>query len=308
MRLQKEKKKSDAQRKALRKAALRISSAVSGVSHGDSSALDHEEAELTQSREMAAEISSLTTNLETALSDLANASDEMDILLREKQEAIDARDALSLSLKVTTDELIDVRAELQKAIADKVYMETQLQVTKIEGEKKEMSLQKALDDERSKGEVLAVEKKDLSSTLESVRSEAVSEIERISKALEEAEVSKKTLFSEKEVLEGSLKESDLKLHLASSELEETKSRGQLLLTEIEMIKAQAESDMQESADQKKSIENAFEAFKQQKEKELHELQTRNETFELSLSILKRQFTALASGPLKEIITELEKYP
>ena len=74
---QREKLKFDKQRKCLLKTAMKIAVGLSGVSHGCTASLDHED-----------EVARLTSLLDGAHCDLGQASEELERLVREKAQVI----------------------------------------------------------------------------------------------------------------------------------------------------------------------------------------------------------------------------
>jgi hypothetical protein len=76
---QKEKLKFDKQRKCLLKTAIKIAVGLSGVSHGCTASLDHEDED---------EVARLTSLLDGAHCDLGQASEELERLVREKAQVI----------------------------------------------------------------------------------------------------------------------------------------------------------------------------------------------------------------------------
>jgi chromosome segregation ATPase len=104
MEKQRGKKKYEMQRKFLQKTSLLIASSLSGVNHGCSVALEHDEEEINKSKEMIDEIKVLNRQLKDAHGDLSRASDELEMLLKEKSVIEIEKNYLQTSFQELQDE------------------------------------------------------------------------------------------------------------------------------------------------------------------------------------------------------------
>lgn len=104
MEKQRGKKKYEIQRKFLQKTSLLIASSLSGVNHGCSVALEHDEEEINKSKEMHDEINLLNRQLNDAHGDLSRASDELEKLLKEKSDIEIEKNFLQTSFRELQDE------------------------------------------------------------------------------------------------------------------------------------------------------------------------------------------------------------
>jgi len=104
MEKQRGKKKYEMQRKFLQKTSLLIASSLSGVNHGCNVALEHDEEEINKSKEMIDEIKVLNRQLEDAHGDLSRASDELEMLLKEKSDIEIEKNYLQTSFQELQDE------------------------------------------------------------------------------------------------------------------------------------------------------------------------------------------------------------